>query len=55
MLDRDDTRIFEDARPRLLGLAYRILGSLVDVEDAMQDTFLKWAKTDRGEVENAHW
>ncbi|MEN8132915.1 MAG: sigma factor, partial [Pseudomonadota bacterium] len=47
MLDRDDTRIFEEARPRLMGLAYRILGSRADAEDAVQDTFLKWAKTKR--------
>ena len=53
MLNLEDTRIFEDARPNLLGLAYRILGSLADAEDAVQDTFLKWAQTDRYEVENA--
>lgn len=53
MLDRDDTKIFEDARPNLLGLAYRILGSLADAEDAVQDTFLKWEKADRQQIENA--
>ena len=53
MLDREDAQVFEDARPKLLGLAYRILGSLADAEDAVQDTFLKWAKTDREEVEKA--
>jgi RNA polymerase sigma-70 factor (ECF subfamily) len=53
MLDRDSTRIFEDARPNLLGLAYRILGSLADAEDAVQDTFLKWARADREEIQNA--
>ena len=50
MLDRHDTRIFEDARPNLLGLAYRILGSLADAEDAVQDTFLKWANSDRKDI-----
>ncbi len=56
MLDRDHAQIFEDARPNLLGLAYRILGSLADAEDAVQDTFLKWAKTDRGAIEStASW
>jgi RNA polymerase sigma-70 factor (ECF subfamily) len=53
MLNREDAQIFEHARPNLLGLAYRILGSLADAEDAVQDTFLKWAKTDRKEVEKA--
>ncbi|WEX77650.1 RNA polymerase sigma factor SigJ [Sinorhizobium numidicum] len=44
---RDDkTGIFEEARPRLLGLAYRILGSRADAEDAVQDTFLKWQEID---------
>jgi len=56
MQDRDETRAFEDARPNLLGLAYRILGSLADAEDAVQDTFLKWARADRREIENsASW
>lgn len=47
MLGQHDMDIFEAERPRLLGLAYRILGSLTDAEDAVQDTFLKWANTQR--------
>ncbi|MEM9241671.1 MAG: RNA polymerase sigma factor SigJ [Pseudomonadota bacterium] len=43
---------FENMRPRLAGLAYRILGSLSDAEDAVQDTFLKWADADRMTIEN---
>lgn len=53
MPDRDHARIFEDSRSDLLGLAYRILGSVADAEDAVQDTFLKWAKADRDAIENA--
>jgi len=49
---RDDTRIFEEASPRLLGLAYRILGSRADAEDAVQDTFIKWRDADRRGIEN---
>ena len=56
MGDRDETRIFKAARPNLIGLAYRILGTLADAEDAVQDTFLKWRKADRDDIDNpAAW
>ena len=45
-----DLQVFEDGRPRLLGLAYRILGSLADAEDAVQDCFFKWRDTDRAQI-----
>ncbi|MBK5566761.1 MAG: RNA polymerase sigma factor SigJ [Ensifer sp. SSB1] len=49
-------QIFEEARPRLLGLAYRILGSRADAEDAVQDTFLKWQEVDRASIDTpAAW
>lgn len=53
MQNNGNVRIFEDARPNLLGLAYRILGSLADAEDAVQDTFVKWVKADQEKIENA--
>lgn len=43
---------FEAARAQLLGIAYRILGSLSDAEDAVQDTYLKWANADVDAVQN---
>ncbi|MDN5780888.1 MAG: RNA polymerase sigma factor SigJ [Luteimonas sp.] len=49
---RDCLAQFEQARPGLLGLAYRILGSRADAEDAVQDTFLKWQANDRGGIDN---
>lgn len=49
---RDDTSIFKQARPRLLGLAYRILGSRADAEDAVQDVFIKWQGSDRDAIDN---
>ena len=52
MLSKAEIRAFEELRPDLLGLAYRILGSLADAEDAVQDTFLKWAATDRKDIQN---
>lgn len=38
---------FEAARPRLLAVAYRLLGSASEAEDAVQDTFLRWDAADR--------
>ena len=56
MLTTTDIRLFETARPKLLGLAYRILGSLSDAEDAVQDTFVKWEGADRAVIGNpAAW
>jgi RNA polymerase sigma factor (sigma-70 family) len=48
----DDLAAFEQARPVLLGLAYRILGSRTDAEDAVQDTFIKWETTDKDGIES---
>jgi RNA polymerase sigma factor (sigma-70 family) len=52
MIERTALSAFEQARPRLLGLAYRILGSRADAEDAVQDTFLKWQASDRAGIDN---
>jgi RNA polymerase sigma-70 factor, ECF subfamily len=38
---------FEPHRRRLLGLAYRMLGSLAEAEDAVQDTYLRWHAANR--------
>jgi RNA polymerase sigma-70 factor (ECF subfamily) len=51
MPERDHVAVFEQARPALAGLAYRILGSRADAEDAVQDTFLKWQSVDRQEID----
>jgi RNA polymerase sigma-70 factor (ECF subfamily) len=49
----DPAESFEPHRRRLLGLAYRMLGSLAGAEDAVQDTYLRWHAADRGSVSDA--
>ncbi|MEV8427130.1 RNA polymerase sigma-70 factor [Streptomyces sp. HUAS 31] len=41
---------FMAARPQLFGIAYRILGTAAEAEDVVQDAWLRWQKTDRGEI-----
>jgi RNA polymerase sigma-70 factor, ECF subfamily len=51
-----DTGAFSEERPRLMGLAYRMTGSLTDAEDVVQDTWLRWSAADRDTILNpAAW
>ncbi len=49
-IDADPDRIFQEHRGLLTGVAYRVLGSVGDAEDVVQETWLRWSATDRGEV-----
>ncbi len=44
---------FEALRPQLVGAAYRVLGSVADAEDAVQETWLRWASVDHEAVRDA--
>jgi RNA polymerase sigma-70 factor, ECF subfamily len=47
---------FEAHRPRLKAVAYRMLGSLAEAEDAVQETWLRLARSDPDEIANvAAW
>ncbi|MFO7177186.1 MAG: sigma factor, partial [Pseudomonadota bacterium] len=52
----DADRAFEQRRPRLFGLAYRMLGTRADAEDAVQDAYLRWHDAERSTIRNVdHW
>ncbi|CAM5704474.1 hypothetical protein STENM327S_08410 [Streptomyces tendae] len=42
--------VFVEYRPRLLGIAHRVLGSAVEAEDVLQEVWLRWQKTDHSTV-----
>jgi RNA polymerase sigma-70 factor (ECF subfamily) len=44
---------FDSLRPRLFGIAYRMLGVRADAEDVVQDTWLRWNRTDPDTLESA--
>jgi RNA polymerase sigma-70 factor (ECF subfamily) len=45
-------RQFEEQRPHLRAVAYRMLGSLSEADDAVQDAWLRLSRADTSEVEN---
>jgi RNA polymerase sigma factor (sigma-70 family) len=49
----DGLSTFMSVRPRLFGIAYRMLGSAVEAEDVVQDAWVRWQTADRGVVRDA--
>lgn len=44
--------VFTSVRPRLFGIAYRMLGSAAEAEDLVQEVWLRWQAYDRAKVEH---
>ena len=49
----DGLSAFMSVRPRLFGIAYRMLGSAADAEDIVQDVWIRWQAADRSGVRDA--
>jgi RNA polymerase sigma-70 factor (ECF subfamily) len=47
---QDAAAVFDPLRPSLVRVAYRMLGSVADAEDVVQDAFLRWLDVDRDAV-----
>jgi RNA polymerase sigma factor (sigma-70 family) len=48
-----DAASFHTMRPRLFGIAYRVLGSATEADDVVQDAWIRWQGTDRSQVRDA--
>lgn len=49
----DTTATFNRLRPRLQGIAYRMLGSIAEAEDVVQDAWLRWHEAAHDAIDNA--
>jgi RNA polymerase sigma-70 factor (ECF subfamily) len=49
-MSEDAAESFGPLRPKLTRVAYRMLGSVADAEDIVQEAFIRWMRADRGEV-----
>ena len=46
----DAIAVFDAHRRRLFGIAYRMLGTVSDAEDMVQETWIRWQNTDRADI-----
>jgi RNA polymerase sigma factor (sigma-70 family) len=51
-MNSDFTAAFNDHKPLLFSIAYRMLGSVMDAEDMVQETFIRWQKGEHAKVES---
>jgi RNA polymerase sigma-70 factor (ECF subfamily) len=51
--ESDRLSTFEQHRPRLFGIAYRMLGSVADAEDVVQESWLRWQPADAAAILSA--
>ncbi|MBS0452965.1 MAG: RNA polymerase sigma-70 factor [Proteobacteria bacterium] len=47
------TQTFDSLRPRLMGIAYRMLGSVAEAEEVVQDAWLRWHEAAKDAVQSA--
>lgn len=52
MIDMNNTQAIALYRPVLHSIAYKMVGSIADAEDIVQDTFLKWLTSDQKKIQN---
>lgn len=50
MTAHDTSQVFNEHRNLLFSVAYRVLGTAVDAEDAVQEAWVKWSAADRSAV-----
>jgi RNA polymerase sigma-70 factor (ECF subfamily) len=51
-MSSDFITVFSEYKPLLFSIAYRMLGTVMDAEDMVQETFLRWQNSDQGQVES---
>ena len=54
-MTKDPLHLFEAERPRLTGLAYRMLGERVGAEDVVQEVWLRWSRAAQKVSNPAGW